>query len=109
LEIRFKNKQVRQLCEQEAVARRTLGPTCSRKLSSRLQELEAVRCVSELVFGNPHPLQGDRTGQFALDLAGGWRLVFSAANDPLPTSTSGSTNWTQVTIVCIEYIGDYHD
>jgi proteic killer suppression protein len=35
--------------------------------------------------------------------------VFSPANCPSPTYADGSTDWTQVTIVCIEYIGDYHD
>jgi hypothetical protein len=45
-----------------------------------------------------------------LSLSANWeRLVFSPANCPSPTYADGSTDWTQVTIVCIEYIGDYHD
>lgn len=109
MEIQFKDKKIRQLCEQQSLAERQLGAACARKLRSRLGDLEAAKRVSDLVFGNPHPLKGDRAGQFALDLAGGWRLVFSPANQPTPTLANGSTDWTQVTIVCIEYIGDYHD
>ncbi|MEY2839522.1 MAG: hypothetical protein RJB60_1821, partial [Pseudomonadota bacterium] len=51
----------------------------------------------------------ERTGQFALDLAGGWRLVFAPAHDPCPEREGGGIDWAQVTIICIEYIGDYHD
>jgi proteic killer suppression protein len=109
LEIQFKDKKIRQLCEQRVVAERKLGAICARKLSNRLSDLEAAKSVSQLAFGNPHPLKGNKAGMFALDLAGGWRLVFSPANQPTPTLANGSTDWTQVTIVCIEYIGDYHD
>ena len=75
----------------------------------RLQALEAAARVTDLVAGNPHPLKGDRYGEFALDLAGGWRLTFVPAHNPCPASPDGGIDWAQVTIVTIEYIGDYHD
>jgi toxin HigB-1 len=109
LEIRFKDKKVRQLCEQQTVARKKLGSDCARKLRSRLADLEAASRVTDLVTGNPHPLKGDRTGQFALDLAGGWRLVFAPGHEPCPKRADGSIDWFEVTIVIIEYVGDYHD
>lgn len=109
MEIQFKNQKIRDLCEKRAVAEKKLGAACARKLRLRLSELEAACRVSELVIGNPHPLTGDRAGQFALDLAGGRRLVFAPSNDPCPHRPDGGIDWTQVTIVSIEYIGDYHD
>lgn len=109
MEIQFRDKKIRELCEKRAVAEKKLGTPSARKLLLRLQELEAASKVSDLVAGNPHPLKGSRHGQFALDLAGGWRLVFAPANTPRPTRPDGSIDWTQVTIVSIEYIGDYHD
>ena len=108
LEITFKDKKIRELCEKQAVAEKKLGAACARKLRARLSDLEAATRVTELVAGNPHPLKGDRAGQFALDLAGGWRLVFAPDHDPYPTRSDGDIDWFQVTIVCIEYIGDYH-
>jgi proteic killer suppression protein len=81
----------------------------AQKLQLRLQQIEAAARVSDLVAGRPHALSGDRAGQFALDLSGGWRLVFSAADEPQPVRPDGGLDWAQVTIVCIEYIGDYHD
>jgi len=109
LEVRYKDKKIRELCEKQAVAEKKLGAASTRKLKVRLVALEAATRVSDLVAGNPHPLKGDRFGQFALDLAGGWRLVFAPAHDPCPTRPDGGIEWSQVTIVSIEYIGDYHD
>lgn len=109
MEIRFKDKKLRELCEKQASAVKKLGDAGARKLRSRLADLSAASRVSELVAGNPHPLRGERLGQFALDLAGGWRLVFAPANDPVPRKGDASIDWSAVTIVCIEFIGDYHD
>lgn len=109
MEVRYKDKKIRELCEKQAVAEKKLGAASARKLKVRLVALEAAARVTDLVAGNPHPLKGDRLGQFALDLAGGWRLVFAPAHDPCPTRSDGGIEWSQVTIVSIEYIGDYHD
>ena len=109
LEIDFKDGKLRDLCEKQQVARRKLGDACARKLRSRLADLAAARVVTDLAAGHPHPLKADRAGQFALDLAGGDRLVFAPANDPVPQTRDGATDWSQVTAVHIEFIGDYHD
>lgn len=109
MEIRFRDRKLRELCERQAVAEKKLGAACSRKLKLRLLALEAAGCVTDLVVGNPHPLKGDRKGQFALDLAGGWRLVFGPAHDPCPRYPDGGIDWSRITLICIEFIGDYHD
>ncbi len=109
MEIRFKDKRLRELCEKRAVAAKKLGDVVARKLQTRLADIAAESRVSDLLAGNPHPLKGGRLGQFALDLAGGWRLVFGPANEPIPRRDDASIDWSAVTIVCIEYIGDYHD
>ena len=109
MEIRFKDKQLQDLCNKSVVAVRKLGDIVARRLQTRLSDIAAASRVSDLIAGNPHPLKGDRHGQFSLDLAGGWRLVFAAANEPIPRRDDASIDWSAVTIVCIEYIGDYHD
>ncbi len=109
MEIKFKDKQLRELCEKKAVAVKKLGAICARKLQTRLADIAAASRVTDLVAGKPHLLTGDRHGQFALELAGGWRLVFAPANEPIPRRGDASIDWSAVTIVCIEYIGDYHD
>lgn len=109
MEIKFSDKKLRELCEKQAAAVKKLGDAGARKLRARLADLAAASRVTDLVAGHPHPLKGERLGQFAVDLAGGWRLVFAPANDPVPRRGDASIDWSAVTIVCIEYIGDYHD
>ena len=109
LEIKFKDKTLQALCEKQQVAVQKLGSACAHKLRTRLADLTAASRVSDLVAGHPHPLSGDLHGQFALKLTGGWRLVFAPANDPVPRRDDASIDWSAVTIVRIEYIGDYHD
>jgi proteic killer suppression protein len=109
VEIDFKDKKLRELCEQERVAERKLGAVCARKLRSRLADLQAANCVIDLVAGRPHPLDGDRAGQFAVDLEGGRRLVFEPDRNPVPMRDDGGIDWSRVTRVRIVYLGDYHD
>ena len=109
MEITFYNSKLRKLCEQNNKAQQKLGENCARKLRSRLSDLEVAQSVGELVAGRPHPLDGNRAGQFAVDLADGKRLVFKPNDDPIPKKEDGSIDWLNVTKVCIVFIGDYHD
>lgn len=109
MEIKFKDKKLQMLCEKQQVAVKKLGSACAHKLRTRLADLAAAFRVSDLVAGHPHPLSGELQGKFALDLTGGWRLVFAPANEPVPRRDDASIDWSAVTIVRIEYIGDYHD
>lgn len=108
MDILYANTKLQKICENHRQAVKQLGAECAKRLRTRLADLEAATQVTDLVAGNPHPLTGDRAGQFALNLAGGFRLVFSAANDPIPTKPDHGIDWNAVTIVSIEYIGDYH-
>lgn len=105
----FKDKKLRELCERKETADRKLGAACARKLRSRLADLQAAACVIDLVAGRPHPLRGDRAGQFALDLEAGTRFVFEPIHSPVPSREDGGFDWSRVTKVRIVFIGDYHD
>ncbi len=109
MEIAFRTGKIKRLCERRAEAQRRLGKASAKKLGARLSDLEAAASVADLVAGRPHPLSGDWRGQFALDLAGGRRLVFSPDLEPAPVDADGAVQWARVTRVCIEFIGDYHD
>lgn len=109
MEINIPDDDLRALCEQERLAVKTLGKACARKLRSRLADLIAAVYVRELGVGRPHPLKGDRQGQFALDLHGGVRLVFEPDHKPIPVFQDEGIDWAQVTRVTIVFIGDYHD
>lgn len=104
MRISFADKDLEALCSTQKLQQKKLGSPCATKLRTRLADLQAAARVSDLVAGRPHPLKGDRAGQFAVDLAGGSRLVF----EPDPR-IDPPVDWSTVTAVCIVFIGDYHD
>ena len=91
------------------MATRKLGAASAKKLQRRLSELFAVNVVADLVAGRPHPLEGDRMGQFSVDLQGACRLVFKPTRQPLPAKPDGSIDWAQVDEITIIEAVDYHD
>ncbi len=108
MDIYFASKKLEKLCSDSREAMRILGADSARKLRARLADLQAADTVSELVAGRPHPLTGKRAGQFALDLAGGQRLVFQPKRAG-PAKAAGAVDWKRVIAVEIVFIGDYHD
>jgi len=109
MEIAFRDGALKRLCEEAKAAQRALGTASARKLRARLADLRAAACVSHLVAGRPHPLKGDRAGEFSVDLSGGDRLVFVPDHDPVPSKEDGSVDWDSVTNVRVVFVGDYHD
>ncbi len=109
MQIDIPDEALRALCEQRRLAIKELGKPCARRLWARLADLMAAAHVRELTAGHPHPLTGERSGQFALRLHGGIRLVFEPDHDPVPRLPAGGIDWASVTRIRITFIGDYHD
>jgi proteic killer suppression protein len=109
MRISFLDADIEALCKQSKLATRKLGVESAKKLQRRLSELFAATMVTELVAGRPHPLERDRSGQFALDLHGGCRLIFKPTKQPPPIKVDGSIDWAQVDDITILEAGDYHD
>jgi proteic killer suppression protein len=109
MEITFLDDDLREICEKEKIAKRKIGALSAKKLKTRLADIRAVNIVTDLVAGHPHPLEGDRRGEFSLRLHDGHRLVFVPDLIPVPFKESDSVDWSKVTKIKIIYIGDYHD
>ena len=109
MEITFASRELEKLCNRSNYAIRKLGDKGARKLQSRLADISAAHDVTELIAGSPHPLKGDREGDFSLRLHGAQRLVFRPERDPLPRLEDRGIDWGNVTAVQIVEIGDYHD
>lgn len=109
MDIVFADKGLQALCENWKKQRKRFGANGAKKLQGRLADLVAAANVTELVAGHPHPLKGDRAGQFSLRLHGACRLVFEPTAIPPPSLEDGAISWRDVTSVRIVFIGDYHD
>jgi proteic killer suppression protein len=109
VDISYENAKLEKLCLDSRSATRELGPDGARKMSARCADLKAASNVLELPAGHPHPLKGDRYGQFAVSLAGAHRLVFRPDHDPIPSTIDGGIAWGSVTKIIIVFVGNYHD
>ena len=99
LDIVFGNNKVKKAC------RNATG-----KLKTRLDDIVASENMSilKLLPGRLHPLIGNKSGQWALDLDHPERLTFEPLGDPLPLSSDGWLVLEKVTAVKLIRVGDYH-
>ena len=99
MEIAFESKELRDLCESEAVARGTLDEGDAEMLMHRLADLSAASSISDLLAGNPRPVDGGRL--IVIDLSSSRRLVFAPNHPRNPQRDDGATDWAKVNRVRI--------
>jgi plasmid maintenance system killer protein len=112
MQIAFKNSKLKKLANSDREALKKLGKQGARKLRARLDELDTVTTLEEmrhLPAARCHELKGDLKGSLAVDLHGGWRIVFEPDHNPLPEKEDGGLDWLGVEGVLITDITDYHD
>jgi proteic killer suppression protein len=98
-------------CNSERESVRAWGSLNARKLRQRLAELQATESLEgmrKLPAARCHPLKGDRVGQFAVNLAHPYRLVFEPANNPVPKKNDGGIDLEKITAITILFVEDYH-
>lgn len=108
LELAFSNKSLRQLCQSEAIAKRSLGTIVAEKLKRRLADLRAATCVADLVAGRPREREGSHHHEIVVDLGEGTRLVFCANHNIIPMLESGAVDWSKVSRIKILGIESNH-
>ncbi len=82
-----------------------------RVIQRRMGVLNNAPSLSHVPSTRPmrlHQLTGDRTGQFAVDLAHPHRLVFEPNHEPLPMRDDGSLDRSRETAIVILEVVDYH-
>lgn len=108
MEISFENDKVAKLFNSQAALNKKFGDKCAKRIAQRLQELEAVDSLEDMVFGRPHELIGDRAGQVSLDLVHPLRLIVRPTDDPPPTKPDGGIDRPRVKRVTILEVVDTH-
>lgn len=82
--IEYRTQKLRKVCTLASVAQRKYGAEMAFQIQKRIQEIDAAESVEQMVqycIGRCHPLKGDRTGQFAVDLVQPHRLVFTVTKN----------------------------
>ena len=111
MELYFKTPKLEKACGEERESLRRWGaeraPIVRRRIS-QLMAAETLADVSTLRPARLHQLEGNRAGQFAVDIGPVFRLVFEPWHDPVPKTKDNSIDKTLITKVRILSIEDYH-
>jgi len=95
IKIYFRTRKLQKICSEEREMQRQLGKKCAEKLQQRLNELQAADALLDLSHLPPmrcHELDGNRAGQFSVDIEHPYRLLFIPAHNPTPRRKDGV--WT---------------
>ena len=101
MHLSFSDKKIRQLCEDECFAKKTLGADIAKKLKTRLADIMAANCVTEIPTGSPKEFEIN--GQFNIHVTI-WSphyLSFCSAHEHAPLNTVGKIDWKYVTRIKI--------
>ena len=96
--VTYKSKSLEKVCNDFSKAMRTYGEDIAKKLYQRLNEIRAAVSVESMIqnhIGRCHKLEGNRNGQYSVDLAHPYRLIFIVKNE-------------EIQIAKIIEITDYH-
>ena len=90
MQVTFANHRLATLLKNEALMMKRFGIQAARKAVLRIIALRRAPNLHGLSpEGRPHPLHGERKGQFAIHLCRKLRLVFKPDHDPLPCLEDG--------------------
>ncbi|WP_316799711.1 type II toxin-antitoxin system RelE/ParE family toxin [Pedobacter frigidisoli] len=85
--------------------------TMAKKVQSRLDDIEAspnLKVLMQIPAANCHPLSGNLSGEWALDISGNHRMIFDINHDPIPEKDTGGIETIEVTDIRIIETKDYH-
>lgn len=86
MEVQFRTKKLQRQYEHSEVAIKAFGATIARKYVLRINTIKSARDIDELralPVLRCHPLKGNRQGQWAMNLTGFFRLIFSLKGNKL--------------------------
>ncbi|WP_261665324.1 type II toxin-antitoxin system RelE/ParE family toxin [Deinococcus sp. Marseille-Q6407] len=99
MQVKFRTKKLRKQYESKKAATKAYGPEVAKKYVQRIGIIKQTASLEELQAQHPlrcHALKGDRQGEWAINLTGFMRLIFTFKDEEL-------------TIVCIEEVSKHYD
>ncbi|NLX53143.1 MAG: plasmid maintenance system killer [Deltaproteobacteria bacterium] len=99
MEVQFRTKKLKKYYENSKEAEKAYGRTVARRYIGRINIIKQTRDLSELMQLpglRCHELKGDRKGQYAMNLTGFDRLIFTVTGKKLE-------------IVCIEEVSKHYE
>ena len=110
MEIKFKDKKLEKLANDDRKMLKELGKVRAILLRRRLTQLEDAKTLEDLrgLPGNFHELTQNRKGQWSCDLDQPYRLILTPLENPIPLNDAGQYIWLEISGVEIIEIINYH-
>ena len=109
--ITFRNSKLQRTFNSDRELRRTYGDNLAKKIRLRLAILVSAANLALVPAVPPtrrHALAQNRKGQYAVDLDGRNRLIFTPNHVPVPLKEDGGVDLESVTEITILEVVDYH-
>ncbi len=95
MNVSFRDNELRQNFESYRDGTRTWGEIIARRYIDRISRIQSAATwedVRQFVGFRAHPLRGGRFGEWAIDLAGRWRLIVVPNPDGIAVSIEEVSN-----------------
>jgi hypothetical protein len=92
LELAFATEALRDVCENEAIAKKELGAKVADALKRRLSDFQSIDTFDELPFAKPKK----SSNNCLFELPDGWQLTVTSGHAENPKLGSGRIDWSQV-------------
>lgn len=99
MEVQFKNAKLKKYYQKSDSAIKKFGEVVGKRYIQRINIIKATKdlnALKKLPVLRCHPLKGNRKGQWAINLTGSYRLIFTLEGDSLE-------------IVMIEEVSNHYD
>lgn len=111
MNITFKSRKLCKIFNSNSLLQKEYGADKLKRIKNRLAVLSAAPNLAHVPTQKPercHSLEGDRKGQFAVDISHNYRIIFVPDHDPLPLSEDRNLLLENVTCIKIQSVEDYH-
>ncbi len=110
MDIFFKSKKLKKICNERKAAIRKFGKECGTLLIRRLAALKAAKTLENMRnLGRCHELKGDMKNLLSIDLKHPYRLIFEPCEKPIPKLPDGGLDWSKITSIKILGVEDTHN
>lgn len=111
MKIDFLNAKDKAFFEDLKQVTKTYGRELSKKLKTRLDDLDAAPTMQDMrkLPGHWEELKSKRAGEFSARLHGGMRLIVKPKKQPPPAKSDGGLDWSAIDSIYIVEVVNYHD
>jgi hypothetical protein len=95
MELAFRTKKLRTLCQEHDKAVGMMGEPAADVLRTRIADLRAVTYLADLPVGRPEVVNGVRP-QLRFELRAGWSLLMVVSHERVPRTDAGDLDPARV-------------